>query len=133
MGRRAALGVSVEVGAEVEHRLLRRRDDVDGPGELAGLKQVGGGTGGEAPADLGGQIARGLIHREDVQKHLARGGALRGPEDLGFALMGKALQLVLFVETHARRSPPRPIAPRPFDFSSNAFIFKRLPIVSVVS
>ncbi|MBK7931628.1 MAG: hypothetical protein IPJ98_30370 [Bryobacterales bacterium] len=123
----------MEVGAEVEHGLLRRRDDVNGPGELAGLKQIGGGTCGKPPADLGGQIAGGLIHREDVEEHLARGGALRGPEDLGFALMGKALQLVLFVETHARRSPPRPMAPRPFDFSSNAFIFKRLPIFSVVS
>ena len=103
---RRARRMRMKVSPQVEHRVVRRRHDIDCPGKLAGLDQVGRGTTGQPALHLRRQVARRVVHRKHVQKNLQTRSVLGRAEHLCLALMSEALQLIFLIEAHDRPSTP---------------------------
>jgi len=131
--RRGRARVCVQICPEFLDSLHRRRDHIDGSGELAALNQVVRRSGGQPPSHFGRQVARRVVHRKHMQQYLRARGGLRRPKDLRLTFMSEALQLIFLIKAHDQRTAP-PLRRRPAGASSsNAFIFQRLREVGVVS
>ena len=125
--------MGLEVRSQVPDCIVQRCDHIDRAGKLPGLQQVVCRTCRKPALHFGRQVSGGVVHRKNVKKNFQAGRRLGGAKHLRLTLMSETLQLIFFVEAHDRPTSltgPRGKA-RPF--SSNAFIFKRLPKVSVVS